>query len=76
MCKYVLYIYLDKLFTLSNKPLRKLQNKPLTTPVYELYREYNIFPVAELLFFSCFYWYMNFCIIKIEFFVANCISET
>jgi hypothetical protein len=40
--------YLDKLFKLNNKLLHILQNKPRSTPVNELYRNYGTLPVAQL----------------------------
>jgi hypothetical protein len=41
-------IYLDKLFKLNNKLLCILQNKPRSTHVNELYRNYDTSPVAQL----------------------------
>ena len=40
--------YLDKLTVLNNKLLRTLQNKPIITPVQELYFEYNVLPIPQL----------------------------
>jgi hypothetical protein len=40
--------YLDKLIKLNNKLLRILQNKTLSTPVFELYLEYNTLPIPQL----------------------------
>jgi hypothetical protein len=40
--------YLDKLIKLNNKILRILQNKPLLTPVRELYASYNTLPINDL----------------------------
>jgi hypothetical protein len=40
--------YLDKLSKLNNKILRILQNKPLSTPIYELYVNYNTLPLHDL----------------------------
>jgi hypothetical protein len=40
--------YLDKLIKLNNKLLRILQNKTLSTPVFELYLEYNTLPIPLL----------------------------
>ena len=39
---------LDKLIKLNNKLLRILQNKPISFPVYALYREYNTLPIPQL----------------------------
>jgi len=35
--------YLDKLMKLNNKLLRILQCKPITTPIRELYKTYNLY---------------------------------
>ena len=40
--------YLDKLIVLNNKLLRILQHKPITTPLHELYFEYNVLPIPYL----------------------------
>jgi hypothetical protein len=40
--------YLDKLNKLNNKLLRILQNKPITTPIHELYKNYDTLPIASL----------------------------
>ena len=40
--------YLDKLIKLNNKLLRILQHKPITTPVLELYKSYDILPIPLL----------------------------
>jgi hypothetical protein len=40
--------YLDKLIKLNNKILRILQNKPLLTPVRELYASHNTLPINDL----------------------------
>jgi hypothetical protein len=40
--------YLDKLIKLSSKLLRILQNKTLSTPVFELYLEDNTLPIPQL----------------------------
>jgi hypothetical protein len=40
--------HLDKLIKLNNKLLRILQNKPLCTPVFELYLAYNTLPIPQL----------------------------
>ena len=40
--------YLDKLIKLNNKLLRILQHKPITTPVFELYKSYDTLPIPLL----------------------------
>jgi len=40
--------HLDKLIKLNNKLLRILQNKPISFPVYALYRDYNTLPIPQL----------------------------
>jgi hypothetical protein len=40
--------HLDKLIKLNNKLLRILQNKPLSTQVFELYLAYNTLPIPQL----------------------------
>ena len=39
---------LNKLCVLNNKILRIIQNKPLCTPVVQLYKSYNTLPIPEL----------------------------
>ena len=40
--------YLEKLIKLNNKLLQILQNKPLSTPVFDLYLKYNTLPIPQL----------------------------
>lgn len=40
--------YLDKLSKLNNKLIRILQNKPIKTPVHEMYKDYNTLPITSL----------------------------
>ena len=40
--------HLDKLMKLNNKILRILQNKPILTPVLQLYVNYNTLPIGKL----------------------------
>jgi len=40
--------YLDRLHKLNNKLIRILQNKPMTSPVLEMYKDYNTLPIAYL----------------------------
>ena len=39
---------LNKLCVLNNKILRIIQNKPLRTPVVQLYQSYNTLPIPKL----------------------------
>jgi len=39
--------YLDKVNKLNNKLLRILQNKPITTPLCELYKPYNALTIPN-----------------------------
>jgi hypothetical protein len=56
--------YLDKLLKLNNKLFRIWQNKPRSTPVNELYINYEASPVAQLRVYQLYVLLsINFCII-------------
>ena len=40
--------HLSKLCVLNNKILRIIENKPLRTPIFQLYKNFNTLPIPEL----------------------------